>query len=112
MTPVCTLEITRGAPSEGSRTARFEVPFQDGMSLLDAIAWVRANLDPSLAVRFSCRSANACKECSALIDGKPGYLCVAKAQPGVTARIAPLPRRPRIRDLVVELEPADRQPGA
>jgi succinate dehydrogenase/fumarate reductase-like Fe-S protein len=53
-------------------------------------------------VRFSCK-ANACKECSAVIDGKPGFLCAQRAVPGATTRIGPLPKPRLIRDLVTEL---------
>ncbi len=103
MTPATTrLAITRGTSREDAPVETYEVPYVDGLTLLDAIAWIRRECDPSLAVRFSCK-ANACKECSAVIDGKPGYLCAVRATPGATTRIEPL-RKPRlIRDLVTEL---------
>ena len=78
------------------------VPYEDGLTLLDAIIWIRRHHDPSLAVRFSCK-ANACKECSATIDGKPGFLCAQRAVPDATTRIEPLKKPRLIRDLVTEL---------
>lgn len=96
------LEIARGAPGTDPRFESYDVPFTDGLTLLDAVIWVRRHHDPSLAVRFSCK-ANACKECSATIDGKPAFLCAQRAVAGATIRIEPL-RKPRlIRDLVTEL---------
>jgi len=96
------LRVTRGAAGEPARVEEYEVPYDDALTLLDALIWVRRTLDPSLAVRFSCK-ANACKECSATIDGKPGYLCAERAHPDTTTVIEPL-RKPRlIRDLVTEL---------
>jgi succinate dehydrogenase/fumarate reductase-like Fe-S protein len=96
------LIITRGDPLTGTREIEVEVPCEDGTTLLEALIWVRRENDPSLAIRYSCR-ANACKECSATIDGKPGFLCAVRAVPDATTRIEPL-RKPRwIRDLVTEL---------
>jgi succinate dehydrogenase/fumarate reductase-like Fe-S protein len=96
------LEVTRGDAGGVARIETYEVPYEDGLTLLDALIWVRRQRDPSLAIRFSCK-ANACKECSATIDGKPGFLCAQRAVEGATMRIEPL-RKPRlIRDLVTEL---------
>ena len=96
------LRIARGTAHEPARVEEFDVPYTDGLTLLDALIWIRRHRDPSLAIRFSCK-ANACKECSATIDGKPGYLCTRRAVPEVTTTIEPL-RKPRlIRDLVTEL---------
>ena len=41
-----------------------------GIDFLEAVRWIRANRDPSLAIRFSCINANACKECMIEADGK------------------------------------------
>ena len=96
------LIVTRGAPGESPREVEYVVPYDDNLTLLEALLWIRRNDDPSLAVRYSCK-ANACKECSATIDGKPAYLCAVRAPEGGTVRIEPL-RKPRlIRDLVTEL---------
>lgn len=84
----------------------YEVPFEDGMSVLDALRWIRTNVDSSLAVRFSCVNANACKTCMALVDGNVEYTCTARlSDAGVT--VAPLPKRQVIRDLVTDTVPAD-----
>lgn len=96
------LAVTRGEPGAPSSLTEYTVPFEPGLTLLDALIWIRQNVDPSIAVRHSCR-ANACKECSATIDGEPDYLCTRRASEGATTRIEPL-RKPRwIRDLVTEL---------
>lgn len=77
-----------------------EVPEFEGMTVLDALAWIREHRDPSLAVRFSCRSANACRECVAVVDGKPSYTCTVPAVGDV--HVAPLPNKPRLHDLAVD----------
>jgi succinate dehydrogenase/fumarate reductase-like Fe-S protein len=99
-----TLQVVRGEAGTEAVEVQYEVPYRDGMSLLDAIFWIREHQDPSLAVRYSCRSANACKECSAIVDGKAGFLCSIRAQPGSEVQIRPLTGRPWIKDLATSLE--------
>jgi succinate dehydrogenase/fumarate reductase-like Fe-S protein len=99
-----TLQVVRGEVGTEAVEVQYEVPYRDGMSLLDAIFWIREHQDPSLAVRYSCRSANACKECSAIVDGKAGYLCSIRAQPGSEVHIQPLTGRAWIKDLATSLE--------
>ena len=48
------LHVQRGAPGAALRTETFDVPFEPGNSVLDGLRWIRATLDPTLAVRFSC----------------------------------------------------------
>jgi succinate dehydrogenase/fumarate reductase-like Fe-S protein len=97
------LRVVRGTPATGARIQDYTVPYEAGMTLLDALIWVRQNVDPTLAVRYSCR-ANACKECSASMDGRPGYLCATRATEDGTVDIAPLPKPRWIRDLVTEVQ--------
>ncbi|MDB5085664.1 MAG: hypothetical protein JWN30_2550 [Bacilli bacterium] len=99
-----TLNIVRGDAESGKRMEAYEVPFKEGMSLLDAIFWIREHVDPTLSVRYSCRSANACKECSAIIDGKVGYLCSIRAAAGGSVQIEPLKALPWIKDLATLME--------
>src|SRR5947209_5561353 len=108
MTGTVTLRVTRGDPEHGPEVQEFVVPWEEGMSLLDALHRVREDADPSLAVRYSCRSANACKECAAQVDGRPSYLCVTRAAAGRTVTIEPLEGRRWLRDLAVDLEAGGR----
>jgi succinate dehydrogenase/fumarate reductase-like Fe-S protein len=100
------LRISRGAPGETSHFDDFEVPFEEGMSVLDALRWIRAHRDSTLAIRYSCINANACKTCMALVNGEVEYTCIAKLAPGVVT-LEPLPKRPLIRDLVTDVVPGD-----
>jgi succinate dehydrogenase/fumarate reductase-like Fe-S protein len=93
------LKVSRGRPGEAGRYEEFDVPYEDGESVLDGLVRIRELHDPSLAVRFSCFNANVCKECTMVIDGEVGYACIAKLRPGVT-QVDPWPNRPLIRDLV------------
>jgi succinate dehydrogenase/fumarate reductase-like Fe-S protein len=98
------LRVSRGEPGGEPYYDDFEVPYEDGMSVLDALRWIRANLDSTLAIRYSCINANACKTCMALVDGEVEYTCVAKLTPGPMV-IEPLPKRPLIRDIVTNIVP-------
>ena len=101
-----TLAIRRGALGEPSRIESFELTFEHGQSVLDGLRALRREVDPSLAFRFSCINANACKECMMLIDGRVDYACTVRLKEGVTA-LAPLPKKALIRDLVTEIAPPD-----
>ena len=95
------LKVWRGRPGETGRYDEFDVPYEDGESVLDGLIRIRELHDPSLAVRFSCLNANVCKECTMVIDGVVGYACMVKLRPDVT-QVDPLPTRPLIRDVVTD----------
>jgi len=101
---IATLKIQRGAAGEGTRFERFEVPFEPGQSVLDGLRWLRATRDPTLAIRFSCINANACKECMIQLDGETVYACTARLEPREMT-LTPLPNKKLIRDLVTEIAP-------
>ena len=101
-----TLEIKRGTPAAPQHVETFVVPFEPGQSILDGLRAVRHDTDPTLAFRFACINANACKECMMLIDGKVDYACTVKLKEGITT-LAPLPKKALVRDLVTEIAPPD-----
>ena len=72
--------------------------------MLDGLRYIRIQADPSLAFRFSCINANACKECMMRIDGKTLYACTARLEPREMS-VAPLSNKTLVRDLVTEIAP-------
>ncbi|WP_407180606.1 2Fe-2S iron-sulfur cluster-binding protein [Bradyrhizobium sp. STM 3562] len=100
------LAVQRGTPGEAPRMETFELEFEPGQSVLDGLRVLRRDQDPSLAFRFSCINANACKECMMLIDGEVDYACTVRLKEGVT-KLAPLPKKALVRDLVTEIAPPD-----
>lgn len=100
------VRVWRGAAGEAGRYESYDVPFEDGMSVLDALRWIRTHADSSLAIRYSCINANACKTCMALVNGAVQYTCMARLT-AAGATVAPLPKRPVIRDLVTDTVPQD-----
>jgi succinate dehydrogenase/fumarate reductase-like Fe-S protein len=104
MSDTATLKVWRGQSADDGHWERYQVPFEPGQSVLDGLRWIRANHDPSLAIRFSCINANACKECMIELDGKTVYACTARlASREMT--LAPLHNKPLVRDLVTEIAP-------
>jgi succinate dehydrogenase/fumarate reductase-like Fe-S protein len=90
----------------GGRYEEFEVPFEPGQTVLDGLRWIRVHRDPSLAIRFSCINANACKECMIQVDGKTVYACTTRLL-DATMTLAPLPNKRLVKDLVTEIAPPD-----
>jgi len=105
------LNVRRGLGEGETRVQRYEVPIDEAASLLDGLRWVRQHTDDTLAFRYSCINANACKECMMLLDGKVVYACMARMQPGAVHEVAPLPNKARLRDLVSQIAPVKERLG-
>jgi len=104
MSDTALLKIWRGLDPKRGHWETHEVPFEPGQSVLDGLRWIRVNRDPSLAIRFSCINANACKECMIELDGKTVYACTARLEPRQMV-LDPLSNKPLVRDLVTEIAP-------
>jgi succinate dehydrogenase/fumarate reductase-like Fe-S protein len=81
----------------------FKIEFELGQSVL-GLQMVRQ--DSSLAFRFSCINANACKECMMLIDGEVEYACTVRLKEGTTNGRA-VAEKTLIRDPVMGIAPPD-----
>jgi succinate dehydrogenase/fumarate reductase-like Fe-S protein len=108
---IATLLIRRGLPHEDPAWSRFEVPYEPGQSVLDGLRRIRIEQDPTLAFRYSCINANACKECMLRLDGEVVYACTARLE-SREMRLEPLVNKPLIRDLVTEIAPPDERLAA
>jgi succinate dehydrogenase/fumarate reductase-like Fe-S protein len=104
MTATAQLKVWRGLDPKSGHFETHEVPFETGQSVLDGLRWIRANHDPTLAIRFSCINANACKECMMEIDGHTVYACTARLEPREMT-VQPLSNKALVRDLVTEIAP-------
>jgi fumarate reductase iron-sulfur subunit len=103
-----TLQVQRYRPDqdEAPYLQAYTVPWGQDTSVLDALTWVKDNLDPSLTFRWSCRMA-ICGSCGFMLNGEPRLGCehfVRDYVPG-PLRIEPLENFAVERDLVVDLEP-------
>jgi fumarate reductase iron-sulfur subunit len=101
-----TLLVTRFDPEhdEAPRTQSYEIPVRPDWKVLDALNYIKDEVDPTLCHRWSCRMA-VCGSCGMNVDGQPKLTCkVPLSNYGDTIRIEPLANFPIIRDLVVDLE--------
>ncbi|MFC6718548.1 succinate dehydrogenase/fumarate reductase iron-sulfur subunit [Natrialbaceae archaeon GCM10025810] len=82
----------------------FYVPFEKGMTVLDAVMYARDNYDSSLTFRHSCRQA-VCGSDAFFVNGRQRLGCKTQIsdleQP---VRIEPLPHQEVIKDLVVDMD--------
>jgi fumarate reductase iron-sulfur subunit len=101
-----TFVITRFDPDRDAapRQQSYQVPVQPGWKVLDALNYIKDEIDPSLSHRWSCRMA-VCGSCGMMVNGKPSLTCKdAVSDYGDRIEVAPLSNFPIVRDLVVELE--------
>ncbi len=101
-------KIQRYSPEEDSKPHFdiFVVPVTRGMTVLDALLYIKENLDSTLAFRTSCRMA-ICGSCGMLINKYPHLACHTQIEElkARTVTVEPLPNLPVIKDLVVDLSP-------
>ena len=106
MAETVVLQVTRYRPEQQAEPTiqEYEVPFTDDWVLLDALNYVKDNLDGSLSFRWSCRMG-ICGSCGMMVNGEPKLTCatfVSEYAPG-PVRIEPLRYFPIIRDLTTDM---------
>ncbi|MDH7477932.1 MAG: succinate dehydrogenase iron-sulfur subunit [Candidatus Bathyarchaeota archaeon] len=84
----------------------YKVPIRKGTSILEALQYIRDNLDETLSFRHSCRMG-ICGSCGINVNGEPMLACYTQVLDlGVdTLELAPLSNLPVIKDLIVDIEP-------
>jgi succinate dehydrogenase / fumarate reductase iron-sulfur subunit len=92
-------------PASSFQQYQFEVP--DHYTVLDALMHVREEVDPSLALRCSCR-ASICGSCAMTVNDSPRLACRTKLREvspdGQQVTIAPMNNQRVVKDLVVDLQ--------
>jgi hypothetical protein len=73
-----TLEIFRYLPDSETepRYDTFVVPYRKDWVVLDAINWIKDELDETLSYRWSCRMG-VCGSCGMMVNGEPKLTCAA-----------------------------------
>ena len=101
-----TLSVTRYNPETDTTPRRqsYTIPYQADMVVLDALNYVKNNLDGSLAFRWSCRMG-ICGSCGMMVNGTPRLTCGAYLREFYPREVVvePLANFPIIRDLVIDL---------
>jgi len=98
--------VYRWNPDDGQnpRVDTYYVNRDDcGPMVLDALIWIKSNIDATLTFRRSCREG-ICGSCSMNIDGVNTLACTrGMDEIKGTVRIYPLPHMPVVKDLVPDL---------
>ena len=81
----------------------FDVPYVEGMVVLDVLHHIYEKCDGSFAYRWACR-AGQCGSCAVIINGKPRIACRTLVERVKPLTVTPLLQFPVIKDLVVNLE--------
>ncbi|MFQ5678273.1 MAG: succinate dehydrogenase/fumarate reductase iron-sulfur subunit [Gemmatimonadota bacterium] len=106
MTDSVRFEIQRYRPERENEPAweSYEVPCRPNWMILDALNYIKDNLDGTLSYRWACRMG-VCGSCGMMVNGEPVLTCatyVSSMPPG-RVRVEPLRGFPVIRDLVSDL---------
>jgi succinate dehydrogenase / fumarate reductase iron-sulfur subunit len=85
------------------RMVTYRVPMSKGLTVLDALLWVKENVDNGLSFRYSCRMG-ICGSCGMLINGKPNLGCETQIAALGTdvVEIGPLTNYDVIRDVATD----------
>ncbi|MFD2238651.1 succinate dehydrogenase iron-sulfur subunit [Aureimonas populi] len=98
--------IYRWSPDDdlNPRVDTYYVDLDDcGPMVLDALLWIKNNVDPTLTLRRSCREG-ICGSCAMNIDGANTLACTKGMDEVAGAvKVYPLPHMPVIKDLVPDL---------
>ncbi len=101
------LRVYRYNPSNSGKPhyQNYRVPTFRGMTVLDALIYIKENLDPTLSIRYSCRMAS-CGSCGMTINGLPRLACFTQISELKSKYILvqPLRNLPVIKDLVADLD--------
>lgn len=101
------VKVFRFDPSQdkGSYYKIYDVPFEKGMSAMDALDYIYQHQDSSIAYydHAAC-SLGICGKCTGKINGRPGLLCQTPLEGDVT--LDPLSEGKVLKDLVVEKKKA------
>ena len=101
-----TLRVARYRPERGpdAYVDEFDVPCREDMVVLDALNYIKDELDGSLTYRWSCRMG-VCGSCGMMVNGVPRLTCstfLREFHPRPVL-VEPLENFPVIRDLVVDI---------
>ena len=101
------LTVSRYRPEEESEPTfqTYDVPYNKEWVILDALNYVKDQLDGTLTFRWSCRMG-VCGSCGMMVNGTPKLTCAVPLSDYVSSepiRIEPLQFFPIIRDLVVDM---------
>lgn len=100
------VSVWRG-DATGGRYENHQVPRYASQTVLDVVAWIQAEADPTLSYRYACR-VGMCGSCAMMVNGVPRWTCrthVGKVLQDDAMQIGPLRNLPVIKDLATDMDP-------
>ena len=105
--PTIALDVFRYRPEQDAENTfqRYEVPYRTDWVVLDALNYIKDEIDGSLSFRWSCRMG-VCGSCGMMVNGDPKLTCAAFLRDYYPEpiRVEPLNHFPVIRDLVIDMD--------
>ena len=102
-----TLDVFRYRPDEDEQSTfqSYDVPYHEHWVVLDALNWIKDNVDGTLSYRWSCRMG-VCGSCGMMINGDPKLTCAVflKDYFPMAIRVEPLVNFAVERDLVIVMD--------
>ncbi len=80
----------------------FDVEYEPGMTVLDALLFIQDKYDSSLAFRWECRGGQ-CGSCAVRVNKTARIACRTKVEPDESLVLEPLEKMPVIKDLVTDI---------
>lgn len=107
MAETITLEVFRYLPDQEDqpRYQSYTIPFRKEWVILDALNYIKDQVDGTLSYRWSCRMG-VCGSCGMMVNGEPRLTCSTFLKdylPG-PVRVEPLNNFPVIRDLITNFD--------
>lgn len=97
------IDVFRFDPTSGNApvSKTYDVPWEEGMSVMDALDYIYQHIDGSLAYydHAGC-SLGVCGKCTGRINGKPGLFCQTPVDGDL--RLEPLSKENVFKDLVMQ----------
>lgn len=96
-----TITVERSDPEGGREPVLqpYEVPMEEGATVMGALLNVYETSEPDLAFRCGCRNRD-CGLCAVDVNGKPRLACITPLRKGMVIR--PLAKLPVARDLMID----------
>lgn len=102
-----TVKVKRYRPTSDEKPVfqEYTIPLSRDMVVLDALNYIKDQLDGTLTYRYSCRMG-VCGSCGANVNGTPKLTCETFIRDieSKTVTVEPLPNFPIIKDLVVDID--------
>ncbi len=88
---------------EKSYWQKYRVPVLSGMTVLDALLYIKENIDATLSFRYSCRMG-VCGSCAVKINNKPRLACETQILQLKDVQIEPINNFRVIKDLITDFD--------